>query len=472
MIPNVPWALPDQCIDSLATVFWLKNGDSQPLRSALNRSFGIQRPIRSAVGGGGRQLEAMSIVGYASPLEFLAAHSYLPLFKPFAAPTAYAVACESLVAGRANLVSRQLAAFDTARVRPSRWYCEECARLDLSVRGYAYARRVHQVVGVDACPMHGLALLRPRLKKDAVWSEFGVILSLAELANPIATTDRNTGTNEERAVRARFGHFVCAALTGSLASLGPRQRRALIAERLCSTPRQPGEPRSLPHRFETMVSSIAPREWLAQLGFDPRAGGSQSSWPASFVAGIGFQEDPSAGLISAAVLFKDPEEYNREALRHAGTDPGYVTVGDSRLPARGRSVVTLTPTLIRALMHSTKEKVARDFSLAPRIVDGLMDLYPGLRERRERVGLRKGLKRYRDVILRYVREHGVNSTRRGALHADGTAYKWVRAHDPEFLETVLPRRSGRMPRTGVATKRLPKRSRQRTRVQQRASLAL
>jgi hypothetical protein len=108
-----------------------------------------------------------------------------------------------------------------------------------------------------------------------------------------------------------------------LTPLGPRQRRALMSERIDSTPRRSADPRSLPHRFEKILESAASRAWLERIGFDPKSGAAMQ-WPAAFITGISLQEDPSVGLLCAAVLFDNPDDYNKHAARHIDTDAGYL----------------------------------------------------------------------------------------------------------------------------------------------------
>ena len=463
MMANVPTPLPDQCLDSLAASAWKDNGGALTVRSSIWETLGRAPDDVSALSGGVRSAyDCLRGAGYGSAVELLEAHAYLPLFRPFANPRAYEAARESIASGRDSGIVRILAAFGTARIRPARWYCIECAKGDLARSGCAYARRVHQVVGVDYCPIHEVPLFRPRAEKRAAPSEYGLLLSEAELGEPTDWTVVGEESGVEKAVKLRFGRFAAAALNGSLTPLGPQQRRALLAARLESMPRQPGEPRSLPHRLETIVESVAPRDWLAELGFDPDEG-SATRWPASFIAGISFQEDPTVGLLCAAILFDGPDDYNHQAARFLDREPGYVKVGSGTFPSRGRSAVVLTLPLMRALMSRACEDVVRVSGLGKTVIKQLIETYPGLSERRERVRLRRGLAGYKRILVRYARDNAGNATRIGARRFDVTAYKWVLAHDPRFLEALLPRRCGRRPAKGVASTRLAKRSKRRGR---------
>ena len=456
MIANIPMALPDQCLDSLLATAWKDNGSSLSPYASITNALG--RQFNTALAGGvHRAFEALCGAGYGNSRELAVAHTYLPLFRPFASPQAYEFALDRAVAGTPSSIARILTAFDTARIRQARWYCPACARSDFARHGFGYARRVHQVVGVDFCPIHEDPLFRLRATSRAALPNCGLLLSPDDFVEPVEWTADDHVSNSQDAVRLRFGRFVAETLNGTLASLGPKQRRALLTERINSTRRYPADPKSLPHRFEKIVDSAAPRTWLERIVFDPKSGTSMQ-WPATFITGIALQEDPSVGLLCAAVLFEGPDDYNSHAAHFADTDPGYIKVGAKGFPWRSRSPVAPTLRLMRALLCRPTFEVARDFGLLPGVVNQLIDTYPSLRERRQRVKFRKGLLGYKRILVQYAKSNPQEASRRGALLADETAYRWVLAYDSQFIEALLPRRrpGGTSARKGTASANVPK----------------
>jgi hypothetical protein len=175
------------------------------------------------------------------------------------------------------------------------------------------------------------------------------------------------------------------------------------------------------------------------------------------MAGITFQEHAFVGLLCAAVLFEDPDDYNDGAARHLDVEPGYLKPGKGRVPARGRSTVVLSLPLMRALMERSFVEISGKFRMGRHIVRNLMNSYPTLRMRRERAIVRRGVVRYKRVLVQYVQSEGGKATRTGAQLTERAAFAWVRKYDPAFLDALLPRRKGSARRTKAASERPLKR---------------
>lgn len=447
-IANIPLALPDQCLESLLAVVWKENGTACALRESIARHLNGSFKLHFvSLGGGLKVFKYLEGAGYRTASDFLEAHTYLPLFRPFSNPRTYQATLEQSVAGRYVSLSGTLGALDRPCVKSARWYCAACAEDDFARRGFGYARRVHQVLGVDVCPAHGEPLFRPRLASSSAPGAYGLLLTPADFAHPVVSTSLNEPRASIRPFRLRFAKFVAATLDGSLMPLGPKQRRALLSERIRSMPELHGDPHSLPHRFEKIVESVAPRDWLERIGYDQH-NGLTSRWPAAFMAGVAYQEHLFVGLLCAAVLFDDADDYNFFAVRHLDADPGNLEQGRRLVPARGRSKLVLSLPLMRALLGSSLDQVARKFGVPPSAVIGLVCTYPTLRERRERAIIRRGVAHYKRVLLHYVESNGDKATRRGARRAHMRGFAWVYRYAPAYLDALLPRRKGRPPWKG------------------------
>jgi hypothetical protein len=189
MIANIPIPLPDQCLDSLVAAGWRDNGNRLSLHSWIMQVLGVR--FNSALARGARQaFDALCGAGYRNPNELAEAHTHLPLFRPFARPWRIPTRARSGGCPTVSSLVIVLAASDTARIRQDRWYCAACARSDFACHGYGYARRVHQVIGVEYCPIHEVPLLRPRVTSRGAFPNFGLLQSPAELSEPSEWTAR------------------------------------------------------------------------------------------------------------------------------------------------------------------------------------------------------------------------------------------------------------------------------------------
>lgn len=443
---NIQCPQSDQTLESLAVESWLFNGGKglkeflDDLRSRKRARSPIASVIPSklfAQTGGG---------GYATADHLLTAHSFLPLFKPFSEPAVYSAVQAAVAAGTADPATRRFQITRSQLVREIPCYCAECAVADLAKNGYAYARRMHQVLGVENCQIHDALLRLPAQSAAEPLARWGILFDSAALCSPAEAV--SSGAHEdERRLQRRFGHFVRAALQMRLPTATAPVRRNLFWRRLQSAPQIANEPRSFPRRLERYVAVAARSEWLRRMSLHPSD--SRSRWPAYFATGLGYQEDPLVGLLLSSMLFDDPNEY---ALAVSHMPPESDSPRGHYGLTRGRPIIIVTRPLLRSLLSNQPlGEVTKQLHVQRKALSFLLEAYPALRAHRARPKRSpkplacsapapdKLLEACKDVVAHYLeRFNSVRSPE--ALRASlGDVCRLIDEKDPGFLRSQLRR---------------------------------
>lgn len=93
----------------------------------------------------------------------------LHYYEPFLTQQGYEATVAALATGDTNSLQSRLGSIAN-RITPGAWlkYCPACVRHDESMYGVAYWHRVHQLIGITVCPLHGCHLHTQRRTKGTV----------------------------------------------------------------------------------------------------------------------------------------------------------------------------------------------------------------------------------------------------------------------------------------------------------------
>lgn len=97
------------------------------------------------------KVETLSMVAGLSVEDFVARHTTMPVRRAFVS--------DDFILPHGNARQREILSRSALlHINLRAYFCRVCANEDLAQHGYSYWRRVHQVVGIYYCPMHGVPL--------------------------------------------------------------------------------------------------------------------------------------------------------------------------------------------------------------------------------------------------------------------------------------------------------------------------
>lgn len=314
ILSNLPLPLPDQTFDSLVAMVGIQNGlrvGSESLRVILG-SASIKTDRLFHVGTF-RAYEALQGSVYDSYEEFIAKHTFLPLFKPFIPEKTYRRIEKDLKSDTVGGLSNVLASDSAPRQRHAYRYCVHCAENSIQARGFAYAQRTHQIPGVDFCYEHGTVLTSasPDIHPNKALAH-GLILPTdncewQSMLIPIIPL------GDSPAWRS-FVKWVEIALQGKFPVASEGMRTMLLQHKIREITKERGftdPPAVLLQRH--LIRSYG-AEALEKLGL-PIFTASTAHWPTFLILGTKYADHPIANLLAFAALFDSPHDVTKRIAR-------------------------------------------------------------------------------------------------------------------------------------------------------------
>jgi hypothetical protein len=128
-------------------------------------------------------------------------HSLLPYYAPFLSPERLARIREQMVGGNGQSIHRVIG-LTTTKVLLRQWirYCPLCVKQDRVNYGEAYWHRLHQVPGVEICPVHAAFLENSRILRRTVSSSRDLISAECALKNANITLRLATSSSIHKAL--------------------------------------------------------------------------------------------------------------------------------------------------------------------------------------------------------------------------------------------------------------------------------
>lgn len=433
MLTDVRLPLPDQTIESLVAVTWLRNPVSTWEEAAAIVFGSAKTKSRRLVHRGWREaFSALDGAGYRTPEEFVSAHSYLPLYQPFMELATYERLRSALVDGQ---VAR-LSALSRSRVLstgPFR-FCPLCSAREIAKSGYAVAHRSNQVSGVVACSEHAVDLITFSAHERFTISlrERGLHIPSPTHVSPDPQSTVRHPHRDPQDAELRYARLVDAALSGKIAPAPLRVRQLAFSVRLDERfqgRRTPGS--TLSRLIREGHSAAALHEAALEIPLTRTA-----IWPALVADGSAFANHPVANLLVISVLFDDVEDYNHAIAKAASTDQ-YPVQNTDRLRL-GALRDGLNSALIKDYL--------RDISLAEVALRHDMDLataksvlrqFPRLANHRRRANFRRRRSCHRAAALTLKQSHP-RAARQDLKNLANADYAWLSHHDREWLDSNFP----------------------------------
>ena len=433
MLPHISSAVPGQTIESMVAANWLWNSWSS-WEDAAKAVFGSPKTKSGSLihGGWSEAFAALQVGECSTPLELIERHSYLPLFKHFADSATYQRLSTALSQGEVTKLSA-LCRSSAIRFGSIR-LCPACATQELRRRGYAVARRHHQVSGVEACSQHGVLTLPMTSAAPAVerLAEHGLFVP-----TPDACTLQQDALAVRQATRAssaqvRYATLIEAAIAGQLPPTPHQFRQQAILARLeerYGAARTPGTT-----LVELLREAFAERA-LAEAGLSLAPSGSRC-WPALLVDGSAFAHHPIANLMVVSLLFDDVADYIG-ALRATDT-----TSPEARLHPTGMQfgsiASALRPSLIKDCLRDLPlGEVAHRNDLDLTTVRSVLRQFPRLARQRQQCCFRRKRKTHRGAALELKRTHP-RAARQDLKTLSNTDYAWLAQNDRQWLDEQFP----------------------------------
>jgi hypothetical protein len=302
MIANIPVPQPDQTIESLAALVWMRNGwpswqratkaifNRPTLDLAAWRHAGISSLFRHTIG--------------TEPAAAVDDHSYLPIFRPFIPESVYGSMAADLAESR-FFGGRGGSSYPQV-IHQQAHYCTACMRQELAALGFAYMHRLHQINGVTVCLEHGEPLQYVIAPKDSI-AAHGILCSGIDNQSLWQLTGSDSAAGISKGMR-RFAQFVAAAIRGDIAYTSVQVRMSVIAHRLNMPDNSyfPGYSalakldRILKEEFGASFLERAGVAYLASL---------KEHLPDILLAKRIYTDNPIANLLVSAALFSSPAEY-------------------------------------------------------------------------------------------------------------------------------------------------------------------
>lgn len=433
MRPHISSAVPGQTIESLVAANWLWNSWSS-WEDAAKAVFGSSKTKSGSLihGGWSEAFDALQVTECSSPLELIERHSYLPLFRPFADGATYLRLSTALAQGEVTKLSA-LCRSSATRVGPIR-LCPVCAMQDLRRRGYAVARRHHQVSGVQACSQHGvltvpIASVTPAVERFA---EHGLLVP-----TPDAFPLQHDALAVQQAPRAssaqvRYATMVEAALTGQLPPAPHPDRQQAIRARL---EERYGAARTPGTTLVELLREAFAEPALAEAGLSLAPSGNKC-WPALLVDGSAFAHHPIANLMVVSLMFDDVADYlgALEATDIASPETQLHTTGMQF----GSIASVLRLSLIKDCLRDLPlGEVALRHGLDLTTVRSVLRQFPRLARQRRRCGFRRKRRAHRGAALALKRTHP-RAARQDLKNLSNADYAWLAQNDRQWLDEQFP----------------------------------
>ena len=310
MLVNLPSPLPDQTIESWATLIWLRNGWAN-WAAASKAMFGsatakVDSPWH---GGFAAFLRFLNGTSYNELGALKEAHGYLPLLKPFLPPSSYATVLTSNTATLPRSIAR--GPFG-GLIKPTANYCPTCVSDELDRHGFAYLHRIHQVLGVAVCAQHRTRLVAvTSLTTDQLVSR-GLLPIQSEQSWQLQPEQEGYPVIEGV---HRYAAFVAAAMNNQLPSTTAEARLEIFAERLGINPKVRASCQLgaslLASRVQAMFPPILLRELNAEFLL-----GLGDHIPSVLMGNYAWTQNATANLLVIAALFKDPNDFFSAVQRH------------------------------------------------------------------------------------------------------------------------------------------------------------
>jgi TniQ protein len=157
MIEHLPDPHPDEILYSV----WARYSDQvrspskqdvfRELLGSVARSAVVELPCRL-----GYFVDHLPFGHHYTVDWFIDHHTLLPFYSPFMPPERLMRVREIMIQGRATAPLHLMIGVVTKKTASPPWlrYCPECVEHDRKLFGECYWHRLHQVVGVEICPLH------------------------------------------------------------------------------------------------------------------------------------------------------------------------------------------------------------------------------------------------------------------------------------------------------------------------------
>lgn len=434
-LPNIPMACPDQTLDSIAALTGLLNGLS-PGRETIKSVFGSPniKTDRAFHAGLRRAYGVLGGLGYSTYEEFSEGSGFLPFFRPFVSATTYEQATRKLESNIVTGLSHLLSTDSVTVQRDAYRYCVECAAESIKMRGYAFARRTDQFLGVDYCTEHGkpLCTLAPGVPPVGPLTH-GLIIPSAnndwrKLLKPIEPLSSAPAW-------CALGVWVKAVLSGVVPKTSVELRTALLQRRILEISRAQGDPSSPGGRCERHLIRTYGADTLKKIGLSVLDGVTRH-WPAFLVLGTAYTDHPLANLLTMSALFDSPPKFAElvgSAQKTFGTE-----VNTEPIPPPRQRSATLDLPIIRAFYRGLSiVEIARLRGLDHGTVESVLKLHPSLQQRRKRYLERHRRTRMRQAIEAFVRSQP-DMKRKAVEKENRSVFTWLMRHDRAWLDHKIP----------------------------------
>lgn len=310
MLVNLPSPLPDQTIQSWATLIWLRNGwASWAVASTAMFGRATTRVDSPWHGGFAAFLRFLNGATYNELSALKEAHGYLPLLKPFLLPSSYGTLLASnMAAGPRTVAQGPLGGLIKSKAN----YCAACVSDELDRHGFAFMHRVHQVLGVAVCPQHGNLLVTVTSLGNSQVVPRGLLPLQCELDWQLQPElEGHAVTDGMR----RYAAFTAAAMHHQLPSTSVWERLEVFAERLGVNPKVRASCQLgasiLANRVQAIFPSALLRELHAEFLLE-----LDCQLPSVVMGNSAWAQSATTNLLVIAALFSDPNDFSSAVRRH------------------------------------------------------------------------------------------------------------------------------------------------------------
>lgn len=433
MFITQPIPHPDQTIESLVAAIWMRN----PMPSwdaTVGRVFGnISTKINHVVHNGwGNAFKVLQTLGYQTQNELINAHSYFPLYRPFVTDTIY----QSLAGESPRWRTGHLPPIIPTRIVHTEeyQYCPSCVKIETATRGYAYAHRSHQVLGVNVCAIHGDKL--NAYKNKGVWSEELDVKGIIVPQITIALDERHK--NDEVGVADHlYSTFVYDTISGLIANSSLSLRQTVYLKRLSERFDASKTPATTLTR---LIKERYSKNTLATVGLSLDSE-SCANWPALLLSGPIYANHPLANFIVMAVLYDDSNDFNRE-INRTKVPMQEANPKIERIKLEHVYFGFKLSLIKDYLRDITLHEVARRHHIDAGRAHGLLHLYPKLARHRRELIRKRFTRAHRRVALKFKISNNEYNQRNLYKDAPST-YKFLRIHDREWLNDNFPFRKNK-----------------------------
>lgn len=270
MITNFPDPYPDELVYSI----YARYSDSMhyPTPGAAledwfgvrNRRVSVNLPLRLD-----HIIASLPPSHLYSANQFIDNHSLFPFYAPFLS----AKRADAIRGGMRNTTGDRRAVwktlFRTEMKRPSQLrFCPECAETDRRQYGETYWHRIHQITGVEVCPVHSAFIKTTEaLRHDP----YGPKATSAEKIVPVLTPTRNIGSDHIHNVQVNIARFAAWLLQTNLEPQGTKLLRERYFNLLLKRGFAYHNGRLAAKRLLAEITEYYSINWLRTSGFELHA---------------------------------------------------------------------------------------------------------------------------------------------------------------------------------------------------------